>query len=76
MPLSDAAQRVLLAAKELSEELRGPAMPSEIQVQHVEPLHLLAAVLSENMSATAGILNQAGVASEAVIAAIKSGEYS
>jgi Clp amino terminal domain, pathogenicity island component len=45
-------------------------------VQDVEPLHLVAAVLSENTSATAGILNQAGVASEAVIAGIKSGEYS
>ena len=33
MPLSEAAQRVLLAAKELSEELRGPATPSRIQVQ-------------------------------------------
>jgi hypothetical protein len=76
MPLSEAVQRVLLAAYELSEELRGPAKPSRIQVQHVEPLHLVAAVLSENTSATAGILNQAGVASEAVIAAIKNGEYS
>ena len=76
MPLSEAAQRVLLAAKELSEELRGPAVPSRIQEQHVEPLHFVAAVLSENTSAIAGILNQAGVASEAVISAIKSGEYS
>jgi ATP-dependent Clp protease ATP-binding subunit ClpA len=76
MPLSEAAQRVLLAAMELSEVLRGPAMPSRIQVQQVEPLHLVAAVLSENTSATAEILNQAGIASEAVIAAIKSGEYS
>jgi ATP-dependent Clp protease ATP-binding subunit ClpA len=76
MPLSEAAQRVLLAAKELSEELRGPAMLSRIQVQQVEPLHLVAAVLSENTSATAGILKQAGIGSETVIAAIKSGEYS
>jgi hypothetical protein len=76
MPLSDAAQRLLMAAKELSEDLHGPATPSRIQVQHVEPLHLVAAVLSENTSATAGILKQAGVASETVIAAIKSGGYS
>jgi hypothetical protein len=76
MPLSDAAQRLLMAAKELSEDLHGPAMASRIQVQHVEPLHLVAAALSENTSATAEVLKRSGIANETVIAAIKSGEYS
>jgi hypothetical protein len=76
MPLSDTAQRVLMAAKGLSEELRGDlATPSRIEVQHVEPLHLLAAALSDETSATTEVLKRAGIAREAVIAAIRSGEY-
>ena len=77
MPLSDAAQRLLMAAKELRQELRGePATPSRIHVGDVEPLHLLAAALSDDASATGEVLRQAGIAKETVIAAIKSGEYS
>jgi Clp amino terminal domain, pathogenicity island component len=77
MPVSDVAQRVLMGAKELREELRGePEMPSRIHVGDVEPLHLLAAALSDETSATAEVLKRAGIAKEAVIAAIKSGKYS
>jgi hypothetical protein len=77
MPVSDALKELFATAIKLSEELRGePATPSRIQAGHVEPLHLLAAVLSDETSATAEILKQAGIAKEAVIAAIKSGEYS
>jgi hypothetical protein len=77
MPLSDALKELFASAIRLSEELRGePAMPSRIQVGHVEPLHLLAAALSDDASATAEVLRQAGIAREAVIAAIKTGEYS
>jgi hypothetical protein len=66
-----------MTAKDLSKELRGdPATPSRIQVGHVEPLHLLAAALSDEPSEVAKVLKQAGVSEEAVIAAIKSGEYS
>jgi hypothetical protein len=77
MPLSDAAQRVLMAAREMREELRGePATPSRIHVGDVEPLHLLAAALSDETFATAEVLKRAGIAKESVIAAIESGEYS
>jgi hypothetical protein len=89
MPLSEALKELFATAIKLSEELRGePAMPSRIQVGHgrhgprqlppgdVEPLHLLTAALSDETSATAEVLQQAGIAKEAVIAAIKSGEYS
>jgi hypothetical protein len=77
MPLSDGAQHLLMAAKEWSEEMRGgPATPSRIEVQHVEPLHLLAVALADETSESAEVLKQAGVAKEALIAAIKSGEYS
>ena len=76
MPLSEAAQRVLLTAKELSEELRGPATPSRIPAQHVQPLHLLAAALSEEESPSVEVLKRAGITKEAVMAAIKTGEYS
>jgi hypothetical protein len=77
MALSDAAQRVLMSAKEMREELRGEAaMPSRIHVGDVEPLHLLAATMSEDGSPTVEVLKQAGITKEMVIAAIKSGEYS
>jgi hypothetical protein len=77
MPLSDVAQGVLMATKELSEKLRGePAMPSRIQVGHVEPLHLLAAALQGEESDVARILKQAGVTEDVVIDAIRNGEYS
>lgn len=70
-------KELFATAIKLGEELRGePARPSRIQVEHVEPLHLLAAALSDETSATAEVLKQAGIANEAVIAAIKSGEYS
>jgi hypothetical protein len=77
MPLSEAAQRVLMGAKELKQEMcNAPAMPSRIQMRHVEPLHLLAVALSEERSATTEVLRRAGLPKDAVIAAIKSGEYS
>jgi hypothetical protein len=77
MPLSAALKELFASAIKLGEELRGePAMPSRIQVGHVEPLHLLAAALSDDASVTAEVLRQAGIAKEAVIAAIKTGEYS
>jgi Clp amino terminal domain, pathogenicity island component len=77
MPVSDALKELFATAIKLSEELRGePATPSRIQVGHVEPLHLLTAALSDETSATAEVLQQAGIAKEAVIAAIKTGEYS
>jgi hypothetical protein len=77
MPVSDALKELFATAIKLSEELRGePATPSRIQVGHVEPLHLLTAALSDEASATAEVLQQAGIAKEAVIAAIKTGEYS
>jgi hypothetical protein len=77
MPVSDALQVLFATAIQLGEELRGePARPSRIQVGHVEPLHLLAAALSDETSATAEVLKRAGITKEAVIAAIKTGEYS
>ncbi len=76
MPLSDAVQRLLMAAKELGKELCGELTTARMQVERVQPLHLLAAALSDDVSATAEVLRQAGVAKETVIAAIKNGEYS
>ena len=77
MPVSETGQRVMLGAKELSEELRRePATPLRIQAGHVEPLHMLAAALSDDTSAVAAVLRQAGITKEAVMTAIKSGEHS
>jgi hypothetical protein len=76
MPLSDAAQRLLTAAKELGEELCGELTTGRMRVERVQPLHLMAAALSDDVSATYEVLKQAGIAKETVIAAIKSGEYS
>jgi Clp amino terminal domain, pathogenicity island component len=66
---------LLMAAKELGKELCGELTTARMQVERVQPLHLLAAALSD-VSATAEVLRQAGVAKETVIAAIKNGEYS
>ena len=74
--LSDAAQRLLMAAKELGKELCGELTTARMQVERVQPLHLLAAAQSEDVSATAEVLKRAGIVKETVIAAIKSGEYS
>lgn len=76
MPVSEAGQRVIMAAKEMSEEMRGETSPSHIRVGHVQPLHMLAAALSDETSATAEVLKQVGLAKETVITAIKTGEYS
>jgi ATP-dependent Clp protease ATP-binding subunit ClpA len=77
MPVSETGQRVMLGAKELSEELRHePATPSRMQEAHVEPLHMLAAALSDDTSAVAEVLKQAGVTKEAVMTAIETGGYS
>jgi ATP-dependent Clp protease ATP-binding subunit ClpA len=77
MPVSETGQRVLLDAKELSEELHHePATPSRMRAGHVEPLHMLAVVLSDDTSAVAEVLKQAGVTKEAVMTAIETGEYS
>ena len=76
MPLSDAAQRLLTAAKELAEELCSELTAARMRVERVQLLPLLAAALSDDVSATAKVLRQAGAAKETVTAAIKSGEYS
>jgi ATP-dependent Clp protease ATP-binding subunit ClpA len=77
MPVSETGQRVMLGAKELSEELHHePATPSRIRTGHVEPLHMVAVVLSDDTSAVAEVLKQAGVTKEAVMTAIETGEYS
>ena len=65
MPMSPALGRTLQSAMALKEELKQKS---------VEPLHLLAAELSQDSKA-AQILKDAGLTTEAVIAAIKSGEY-
>jgi hypothetical protein len=77
MPLSDDLKDVFAAAIKLSEQLRHePATPTHIRMGHVEPLHLLAAALSDERSATAEVLQQAGIRKEAVVAGIQSSEYS
>jgi ATP-dependent Clp protease ATP-binding subunit ClpA len=77
MPVSTDLKRVLERAKELSEEMRHqPDTPTHLHAGHVEPLHLLAAVLADETSEVAKIVKQAGVERAAVIAAIRSGEYS
>jgi Clp amino terminal domain, pathogenicity island component len=76
MPVSDALKELFATVTKLSEGLHGEPRPSRIRVGHVEPLHLLAAALADEASATAEVLKQAGIAKEAVMAAIKSGEYS
>jgi ATP-dependent Clp protease ATP-binding subunit ClpA len=77
MPVSETGQRVILGAKELSQELRHePTTPSRMQAGHVEPLHMLAVVLSDDTSAVAEVLKQAGVTKEAVMTAIETGGYS
>ncbi len=71
MPVAEGLQEVLKTAKQLSEELRHePATPA-----HIGPLHLLAATLSIESSDVATVLKQAGVSREAVIEAIRTGEY-
>lgn len=77
MPLSDELQEVLAVAIKLGEELgKGSSASTHIRVGHVQPLHLMAAALAKETSATAQVLKQAGISKEAVIAAIESGEYS
>jgi ATP-dependent Clp protease ATP-binding subunit ClpA len=65
MPISRSLDRTLKSAMALKEELKQKS---------VEPLHLLAAELSQD-SKTAQILKDVGVTTEAVIAAVQSGEY-
>jgi ATP-dependent Clp protease ATP-binding subunit ClpA len=65
MPVSPALVRILKAVKDRSKESHDG---------QVEPLHLLAEVLSDDASAVADVLKQAGVTQEAVAAAIESGE--
>jgi ATP-dependent Clp protease ATP-binding subunit ClpA len=62
MPVSPALRAVFNAAMALSIELRH---------QPIEPLHLLAATLSESKSKASEVLKRAGVTKEAVIAAIR-----
>jgi ATP-dependent Clp protease ATP-binding subunit ClpA len=76
MPVSDAGQRLIIAAKNLCEELRGEQSSSQVHEGHVQPLHMLAAALSDEASAIAEVLKRAGIAKEAAIAAIKTVEYS
>jgi ATP-dependent Clp protease ATP-binding subunit ClpA len=65
MPVSAALGRTLESAMALKEEFKQKS---------VEPLHLLAAELSQDSKA-AQILKEVGLTTQAVIAAIKSGEY-
>jgi ATP-dependent Clp protease ATP-binding subunit ClpA len=65
MPISPALGRTLKSAMALKDELKQKS---------VEPLHLLAAELSQNSNA-AQILRDVGLTTEEVITAIKSGEY-
>ena len=62
MPMSPALGVVFNAAM---------ALRSELGCQQVEPLHLLAATLSESGSKASDVLKRAGVTKEAVIAAIR-----
>jgi ATP-dependent Clp protease ATP-binding subunit ClpA len=65
MPISPALGRTLKSAMALKDELKQ---------KNVEPLHLLAAELSQDSKA-AQILKDVGLTTEQVIAAIESGEY-
>ena len=77
MPVSAALKRVLERTKELSEELRDePDAPWRLRAGDIQTLHLLAAILAEETSDVAKIVKNAGVEREAVIAAIRNGEYS
>ena len=62
MPVSPALALVFTTAAELSQELHH---------SHVEPLHLLASILSDETSQTTRILKEAGIAREAVLAALQ-----
>ena len=61
VPVSPALGRVFAVATELAQELHH---------RYVEPLHLLASILSDETSQTTEILKQAGISREAVIAAL------
>ena len=52
------------------------AMHEEFGQTRIEPLHLLAAVLSEQASEASAVLEEVGITREAVLAAISTGEYS
>lgn len=62
MPISPALSRTFDAAIALSKQLGH---------KHVEPLHLLAAILSEPSSKASEVLTEAGVTRKAVIAALR-----
>jgi hypothetical protein len=77
MPVSDGLKDLFAAAITLSEKLHHePPEPTHLHVLEVTPLHLMAAALSDEGSATSEVLEQAGITREAVAAAIQSGEYS
>jgi ATP-dependent Clp protease ATP-binding subunit ClpA len=61
MPISPALKQIFTAASELAKELHN---------DQPGPLHLLAAVLSEEPDPSSEILKQVGISREAVIAAI------
>ena len=63
MTMSPSLQHILNAATTLARELHH---------SQVQPLHLLAAILAEESSGPAEILNQAGISREAVIQTLRS----
>jgi ATP-dependent Clp protease ATP-binding subunit ClpA len=61
MPLSSSLERVFDLAKELQLQFRH---------SHMEPLHLLAAILKENSSEGAKLLRRSGVTLENVLSGL------
>jgi ATP-dependent Clp protease ATP-binding subunit ClpA len=62
VPVSPALQEIFSAAKNQANEL---------QQKQVEPLHLLAALLSHSSEESSQALKQVGISKEAVIAALR-----
>jgi len=70
-PLADSDDMV--CSPELNEIFsRAMALAKELPHGRVQPLHLVAAILSDGGNGVAEILKRAGIAKEAVIAAIQS----
>jgi len=63
MPMSPSLRRILNAATTLA---------GELQHSQVQPLHLVAAILADESSGPAEILEEAGISREAVILALRS----
>jgi ClpA/ClpB-like protein len=75
MPISGALKHLLEAAKQLSEEIcHEPATPSRMHMGYVEPLHILAAALSDETSESTEVLKQAGLTRQKVMATMERGD--